>query len=44
MTYYYDHQAEIEREIREELAEIRDAEAAARPSPFLLRLQAKGIF
>jgi uncharacterized protein (DUF433 family) len=43
MTYYYDHPAEIEAEIREEVAEIRVAEAAAPPSPFLLRMQAKGI-
>jgi hypothetical protein len=43
MTYYYDHQAKIEAEIRDELAEIRAAEVAAPPSPFMLRLQAKGI-
>jgi uncharacterized protein (DUF433 family) len=43
MTYYYDHQAEIDAEIQAELAETRSAQAAAPPSPFLLRMQAKGI-
>jgi uncharacterized protein (DUF433 family) len=43
MTYYYDHQAEIEAEIRTELAEVRAAQAGAAPTPFDLRMQAKGI-
>jgi uncharacterized protein (DUF433 family) len=43
MMYYYDHQAEIDAEIQAELAEIRSAQAAAPPTPFLLRMQAKGI-
>ena len=43
MTYYYDHQAEIDAEIQAELAENRTAQAAMSPSPFLLRMQAKGI-
>jgi uncharacterized protein (DUF433 family) len=43
MTYYYDHQAEIDAEIQAETAEIRSAQAAALPSPFLLRMQARGI-
>jgi uncharacterized protein (DUF433 family) len=43
MTYYYDHQAEIDAEIQAELAEVRAAQSAAPPSPFVLRMQAKGI-
>jgi uncharacterized protein (DUF433 family) len=43
MTYYYDHQAEIDAEIQAELSGIRSAQAAAPASPFLLRMQSKGI-
>jgi uncharacterized protein (DUF433 family) len=43
MTYYYDHQAEIEAEIRAELEEVRTARASTSPTPFELRMQAKGI-
>jgi uncharacterized protein (DUF433 family) len=43
MTYYYDHQAEVDAEIQAEVTEVRSAQAAAPPSPFLLRMQAKGI-
>lgn len=43
ITYYYDHQAEIDAEIQAELDAIRTARAAAPPSAFLLRMQAKGI-
>lgn len=43
MTYYYDHQVEIDAEIRAEIAESRVAQAAASPTPFELRMQAKGI-
>ena len=43
MTYYYDHQAEIDAEIQTELAEVRAAQASAPPTPFELRMQAKGI-
>ena len=43
MTYYYDHQAEIDAEIQAELAEVRAAQAAVQPTPFMLRMQAKGI-
>jgi len=44
MTYYYDHQAENDAEIQAELTEVRAARAAASPTPFMLRMQAKGIF
>lgn len=43
MTYYYDHQAEIDAEIQAELADVRAAQANAAPSPFELRMRAKGI-
>jgi hypothetical protein len=43
MTYYYDHQDEIDAEIRTELAEVRTAHIGAAPTPFMLRMQAKGI-
>jgi uncharacterized protein (DUF433 family) len=43
MTYYYDHQPEIDGEIQAELTEVRAAQAAAHPTPFMLRMQAKGI-
>jgi uncharacterized protein (DUF433 family) len=43
MSYYYDNQAEIDAEIQAELAEVRAAQATAAPTPFMLRMQAKGI-
>jgi uncharacterized protein (DUF433 family) len=43
MTYYYDHQAEIEAEIREELDEADRDHQAADNSPLRLRLRAKGL-
>ena len=43
MTYYYDHQDEIDAELRAELAAIRAAQAAAPPTPFVVRMQAKGV-
>jgi hypothetical protein len=43
MMYYYDHQHEIDAEIQVELTEIRAARAAASPTPFEVRLHAKGI-
>ena len=43
MTYYYDHQAEIDAEIREELDEADRDHQAADNSPLRLRLRAKGL-
>jgi uncharacterized protein (DUF433 family) len=43
MTYYYDHQTEIDAEIQAELAETRAAKAAAPTTPFELRMRAKRI-
>lgn len=42
MTYYYDHQAEIDAEIRDEIAQSDARRATAAPSPFLLRMRAQG--
>jgi uncharacterized protein (DUF433 family) len=41
--YYYDHQDEIGAEIQAEFSVFRASRAAATPSPFLLRMQSKGI-
>lgn len=43
MGYYYDHQDEIDGEIRDELAQIEVGQASASPSPFLVRMRAKGL-
>ena len=43
MAYYYDHQPEIDKEIREELDEVEQAKERSSPSPFLVRMKAKGI-
>ena len=43
MAYYFDHQAEIDAEIEAELREAEEARIEARPSPFVLRMRAKGL-
>ena len=43
MAYYFDHQAEIDAEIEAELNEVKQARAKAPPSPFVLRMRAKGL-
>ena len=43
MTYYYDHQSEIDAEIRAELADVRVAQANAPSTPFELRMETKGL-
>lgn len=43
MMYYYDHQVEIDAEIRAELADVRTAEISASPTPFEARLRSKGV-
>jgi len=43
MLYYYDHEEEVNQEIRDELEEIEQAKAATAPSPFLVRMRAQGI-
>ena len=42
MTYYFDHQDEIEREIRSEWQQSQEDQQRSARSPFLLRLKAKG--
>lgn len=43
MAYYFDHQEEIDGEIAQEVKEVDEARAKAGPSPFYLRLRAKGL-
>ena len=43
MGYYYDHQEEIDAEIRAEMEQVEEATKASTPSPFLIRMRAKGI-
>ena len=41
MAYYYDHQAEIDHEIQDEIKLVEEDYARAAPSPFLRRLQSE---
>jgi len=43
MAYYFDHQAEIDGEIRREWEEAEQAKSQKVRSPFWVRMQAKGI-
>jgi hypothetical protein len=43
MGYYFDHQDEIEGEIRSELERTKQLEAQASRSPFFVRMRAKGL-
>jgi len=43
MMYYFDHQDEIDDEIRTEWAQAQQAKSQASPSPFSVRMQAKGL-
>jgi hypothetical protein len=43
MAYYFDHQEEIDAEIRSEIAEANEARARAGPSPLAMRLRAQGL-
>ena len=43
MAFYFDHQAEIESEIAEELKAADESRADAPPTPFALRMRAKGL-
>src|SRR4051812_23605987 len=42
MGYYYDHQEEIDNEIRAEVEQAGQGRAAGARSPFFVRLRAKG--
>ena len=43
MLYYWDHQEEIDAEIRNEWDQACRERSAASPSPFLSRLRARGV-
>lgn len=43
MAYYFDHQPEIDEEIRLELANLEQVGEAAQRSPFYVRMRAKGL-
>lgn len=43
MAYYYDHQEEIEEEIRSEEELVQQARAKALPTAFEIRMRAKGL-
>jgi uncharacterized protein (DUF433 family) len=43
LGYYYDHQEEIDQEIAAEVAQVEQDRVRATPSPFLLRMRAKGL-
>jgi uncharacterized protein (DUF433 family) len=43
MAYYFDHQDEIDGEIRAEVEQVGQARSHATRSPFFVRLRAKGL-
>jgi hypothetical protein len=43
MTYYFDHQDEIDREVQAEWQQVEQDRSQAVRSPFFLRLKAKGL-
>ncbi len=43
MGYYFDHQEEIDQEIRQELQQVQDDTTQAVKSPFYIRMKAKGL-
>jgi hypothetical protein len=43
MMFYFDHREEIEKEIAEELKEVRESRAGAPEPPFVLRMRAQGL-
>lgn len=43
MGYYFDHQSEIDDEIRSEWKQAEIDKLSSPPSPFLVRMQAKGL-
>jgi hypothetical protein len=43
MAYYFDHQEELDAEIRKEVQEAASALANAPHSPFMVRMKAKGL-
>ncbi len=43
MTYYFDRQDEIDREIQKEWQDVEQARSQASQSPFFVRMRAKGL-
>ncbi|NEN89931.1 MAG: hypothetical protein F6K48_13850 [Okeania sp. SIO3H1] len=43
MAYYFDHEDEINAEIRQEWEQVQREKSAATPSPFLVRMLLKGL-
>lgn len=43
MVYYFDHQSEIDQEIRDEWQQVQADQAQAPRSPFYLRMKAQGV-
>ncbi|MDY6781139.1 MAG: DUF433 domain-containing protein [Cyanobacteriota bacterium] len=43
MAYYFDHQEEIELEIRQEWQQVQEDAAQATNSPFYVRMKARGL-
>ncbi|MDS3860593.1 DUF433 domain-containing protein [Thermosynechococcaceae cyanobacterium BACA0444] len=43
MGYYFDHQSEIDQEIRAELQQVEADQSQATRSPFYLRMKAQGV-
>jgi uncharacterized protein (DUF433 family) len=43
MGYYYDHQEEIDAEIRAEMEQVEEARKSLMSSPFFVRMRAQGI-
>jgi hypothetical protein len=43
MTYYFDHQEEIDNEIRVEWEQAQRERLQAQRSPFFVRMRAKGL-
>ena len=43
MTYYFDHQQEIDHEIEVEWQHVQDERSKSSPSPLYLRLRSQGL-
>lgn len=43
MAYYFDHQEEIEKEIEDEIKLVEEWRKNTPPTPFVLRMRAKGL-
>lgn len=43
MAYYFDHQGEIDREIQAEWQHVQHDRSQSTPSPFFVRLKARGL-